>query len=52
MRENDCAYYRRRAADERRRAEHCADTAAARVHLTLAELYERRAGQTDPVTRA
>lgn len=50
----DGDYLARRAREERQRAALCADSAAALVHLKMAEEYDRRlaAGEQDTPARA
>ena len=45
---DDRAYYRKRASDERALARECTDHAVTRIHLALAEEYDRKADGETP----
>ena len=47
MSQDDVAYYRRRALEERSRAAHAENAEAANVHQALARRYEMLANQND-----
>jgi hypothetical protein len=50
MSPQDVEYYERRALEEREKAKLTNDTAVARVHVDMAEEYERRARGGTPLT--
>lgn len=43
MRIEDVEYWERRARQEREKAQWCTDRAVARIHIDMAEEYERQA---------
>lgn len=47
MSENELDFFRRRAAEERERAEHSADTVAADIHRRMAIAYTNRAAEIE-----